>query len=345
VVLSILIAWQLTPIFVLNGADDNILPYITQYMTIWLIGLLPLMFTQVCSSTFRSLGDTATSATIAITMTLVNLILDPLLIFGLGPFPQLGMQGAAWATVIAVLISCLIGLYKLGYKERLLLWTLPKANLFRQNFRELVSIAIPAVLANIIVPLTGAVMIGIAARFGPDVTAGFGVGARIEALSLMIVYALSATLPVFIGQNLGANKPERVLQALTITFRFVFVLQLVIYLLLAVLAKPIAALFSTAPTVQDTIISFLRIVPICYGLSGIIVLINVSMNVLGHPRIALYINILRLLLFYTPMALIGAKLFAIKGMFVGIAVGHLCAFLLATLLLIRVLKQVKVIPK
>jgi Na+-driven multidrug efflux pump len=73
-------------------------------MKIWLFGIVLLMITQVCSSTFRALADTKTSATIAISMTLINLILDPILIFGLGPFPELGMQGAALATVIAVMV-------------------------------------------------------------------------------------------------------------------------------------------------------------------------------------------------------------------------------------------------
>ena len=342
IVLGILLVWQLDNIFELNGADSTIMPYIKQYMHVWLIGMLPMMLTQVCSSTFRSLGDTGTSATIAITMTLTNLVLDPLLIFGIGPFPELKMQGAAWATVIAVAISCFIGVYKLGVKEKLLLPSLPDADTFRQNFSELLTIAVPAVLANVIVPFTGAVMIGIAAQFGADATAGFGVGARIEALSLMIVYALSSTLPMFIGQNLGANKPERVLQALKLTFKFVFILQFAIYLLLAVFAAPIAALFSDAEPVRETIIWFLRIIPVCHGMSGIIILINVSMNVLGHPRIALYINVLRLALFYFPLALLGAKLYAVKGMFIGIAVGHICAFILASVLLLKVLKETKI---
>lgn len=337
-----LLVFQLENVFLLIGADQQTMPHIFDYMHVWLFGTVFIMFTQVCSSTFRAIGDTTTSALIAISMTLTNLVLDPLLIFGIGPFPELGMKGAALATVFAVIISSAIGFYHLGIKERLLLAALPRLNSFKENALQLMSIAVPAVLANAIVPITAAVLTRLAAGFGTDTVAGFGVGVRIEAVSLMIVYALSSTLPMFIGQNLGAEKPQRVLDALTIAFKFVLVFQLAIYLLLALTATPVASLFSDATTVQETIKWFLWIVPISYGMGGVVILINVSMNVLGKPRIALYINILRLSLFYFPLAYIGSQLYGIKGFFIGIAIGNGCAFVLAMILLKRVLANAKI---
>jgi len=345
IVATAILIFQLESVFTLIGADRQTMPYIMDYMHVWLFGTVLTMFTQVCSSTFRAIGDTKTSAIIAIVLTLTNLILDPLLIFGIGPFPRLEMQGAALATVIAVIISSAIGIYYLGIKERLLLVTLPKLSLFRENIQQLMSIAIPAILANAIVPITGAVLTRMVAEFGNDAVAGFGVGARVEAVTLMIVYALSATLPMFIGQNLGAQKPQRVLGALSLTFKFVLAFQLAIYLLLASAASPIAKLFSQAPSVQETIMWFLWIIPISYGMGGVVILINVSMNVLGRPKIALYINLLRLALFYFPLAYLGSQLFDIKGFFLGIALGNGLAFLLAMMLLKRVLLEKNIIKK
>ena len=342
---TLLFALILEDIFLLIGADVSTLPHIYDYMQIWLFGTLLLMITQVCSSTFRALGDTKTSAAIAISMTITNLILDPLLIFGLGPFPELGMKGAAIATVIAIFISSAIGLYQLGVKERLLLPSLPDINGFKNNFKQLIDIAIPAVLANTIVPITAAMLTSLAAGLGTNAVAGFGVGIRIEAVSLLIPYAMSSTLPMFIGQNLGAEKPDRITAALKLSFKFVVIFQLVIYALLALFATPIAALFSDEISVQNTIIWFLLIVPISYGLSGIVILVNVSMNVLGKPKIALYINLIRLALLYFPLAYLGVQLFEIEGLFVGIALGNCLAFCLALSLLKRVLRETKIISK
>jgi len=346
IVSVVILLFQLENIFTTIGADHTTLPAIEAYMKPWVLAVPLIMFSQVCSSTFRSLGDTATAAKIAISMTLLNIILDPLLIFGVGPFPQMGMAGAAWATVISVCFSSAIGFYYLGMRERLLLWAIPKWSSLKSNFVELLEIAVPAVLANAIVPITAAMVTTLVAHFGNDAVAGYGVGARIEGLSIIVVYALSSTLPMFIGQNLGAERKDRVYEAIRISFRFTQILQVGIYLVLLLFAQLIAELFSDESAVHDAIKMFLYIVPLSYGLAGIVILINVSMNVLGKPSLALYINIIRLLFFYIPLAYLGGLLFGLTGLFVGLAIGNVCAYILANILLNKILAEQNIVaPK
>jgi len=285
ILLSLALTWQLENIFLLVGAQAETMPAIMSYMHTWLVGCVFLMLTQVCSSTFRAIGDTKTSAVISVVLTLINLILDPLLIFGYGPFPALGIQGAALATVIAVCSAVCMAFYHLGVKEKLLLIQLPSWQVFKQNFNELIHIAIPAMLANAIVPITGAAMTSLVAVFGTQAVAGFGVGGRIEAISL---------------------------------------------------------LFSDDGSVQDVIKMFLWLIPASYGFSGMVVLINVSMNVLGKPRTALYINLARLFLIYFPLAYFGAQLYELKGLLLGITIGNIIAFALAFSLLKRTLSELKI---
>ena len=154
-----------------------------------------------------------------------------------------------------------------------------------------------------------------------------------------MVYALSATLPMFIGQNLGANRKLRIASAIKTSFLFVVLFQLLIFLILIVFAVPISLAFSDEIAVQNSIQSFLYIIPVSYGLSAMIILINVAMNVLGKPKLALYINLARLALIYTPLALLGGHLFDLKGIFIGISIGNLIAFGLAFYLFALVLKQ------
>jgi putative MATE family efflux protein len=341
-VAMLILIWQTEAIFKSIGASDQTLVFIFAYMSIWIFAAPLTMLVMVSSSTFRSLGDTGTSARIALSMTIVNVIFDPLLIFGIGPFPELGMHGAALATLMAVVISCLMAFYELAVKEKLLLAILPKWQEFKVSILQLLDIAIPAILANAIIPITAAVLTTLVAQFGVDAVAGYGVGTRLEAVSLMIVYALSSTLPMFIGQNLGAKKLDRVYQAIKIAFRFVLILQLAIYVVLFFSASLIAGLFSSEQSVLETITLYLWIVPVSYGLSGVVVLVNVSMNVLGKPRLALYINIARLGLFYFPLAYIGAHYLGLKGLFIGIAVGNCCAYLMAVVLLNKTMQKMNI---
>ena len=344
IVVSVLIILNLSPLFIALGADAETMPAIMDYMNTWSIGIVFMMITQVCSSTFRALGDTTTSAWIAMSMTIINLILDPVLIFGVGPIPALGMHGAAIATVISVLVSTVIGLYHIAIKEKLLLIKLPSSHEFKKSTTQLLEIAIPAILANVIVPLTAVVLTIIVAKFGINAVAGFGVGIRIEALSLIVVYAMSSTIPMFIGQNLGAKKNDRIIKALKISFRFVLIFQLIVYLVLALCSGIISEKFSNQALVQQTIEYFLLIIPVSYGLSGVVILINVSMNVLGKPKLALYINLIKLFALCLPLALIGAYLYGLKGLFVSIALANMLAFIVAAWLLRTSLAELEILP-
>jgi len=323
------LVWQLEAIFTLIGAKAITLKPILDYMHTWVIAVPAVMFTMLCSSTFRALGDTRTSAYIGISMTLSNMILTPVFLFGLGPAPEMGIQGAAFATVLSVMLSFTIGVYQLYAREKLLLTTLPTWQRFSKDMSQLLDIAIPAVLANTIVPITAAILTTVVALIGTDAVAGFGVGSRIEAMMLILVYALSSTLPMFVGQNLGAQRLDRVRHALKVSFRFTLLFQLGLYVLLALFAKHVAAQFSDEASVQNIIALYLYIMPLAYGLSGIIILINVSMNVLGKPRVALYINVIRLIFCYLPLAYLGAQFYGLTGFFIGITVAHGFAFLIA----------------
>lgn len=330
-------------LFTQLGATTTVLPYIKQYFYIWLLGLPLLIISQVGASIFRAIGDIKSSAIIALSMTLTNIILDPLLIFGIGPFPRMEMQGAALATVISVILAAGIGFYKLGLKEHLIRYSLPTLNQFMANLRSIGNIAIPATISNVIVPVSAALLTMIVATQGVKAVAGYGVGIRIEAFSYIMIYALSGVLPMFIGQNMGANKPERAYQAIKLSFQYTLLFQFIVYIMLCVVAAPLASQFSELEDVQQVIRLFIYIVPLAYSFGGIVILVNVSMNVLQHPRQALMINLVRLFCLYLPLALLGLQLDGLRGIFIAIAASNLLACLLAIVLLRRVLQQQKII--
>ena len=145
---------------------------------------------------------------------------------------------------------------------------------------------------------------------------------------------------MFIGQNLGAQRIDRVKDAIRLAFRFTLIFQLALYALIFLLSPVIAAQFSDEINVQETIILYLKIVPLSYGVSGIIILINVAMNVLSKPRIALYINVIRLLFLYLPLAYFGSRMYGLNGFYIGITIGHFLAYILALIWFNKVLQEI-----
>ena len=336
VVIAILLGFSIKGIFSAMGATEQVLPHIDNYMYVLIYGLPVIMIAIISGNTFRSIGAMKTSALMSTLMAVLNLALDPLLIFGPGPFPEMGIKGAAAATVIAATTTCLVAVYILTVREKLLLFTLPRLRHVRENWEELLQIAVPAMLANMMTPFAAAIMTAMIAGYGAEAVAGFGVGARIETLCLLVVFALSATLPMFIGQNLGAGKGERAHRALFGCLKFGIGFQVAVYVLLLVLSPYIAPAFSSDARVMQVINTFIYILPLTYGAHAVVVLVMVSLNVLRRPRLALFLIIIRLIALYLPLAYIGSLYWGITGLFAGAAAGNVIAGVIAY----RVIKKV-----
>ena len=332
------------PLFRALGADERTLPLIRDYLNILLLALPPLMLVVIGNSAFRSMGNIKMSATLAACLSLLNITLDPLLIFGIGPFPAMGIRGAALATFLAATITMIISFLVLGFYEKLLDFTAPRWHHLRDNWRQILGIGIPAMGANIMTPLPAAIMTAMVARFGDVVVAGFGVGSRIETISLIFVMALSSTLPMFIGQNMGAGRQDRAYAALIGCLKFVLVFQCLIYLLLFMFGESIAGTFSSNAEVTEVITTYLMILPLTYGAHGVVVLIMVSLNVLRRPRTALLLTFTRLMLFYIPLAYIGSQFWGLKGLFAGAALGNILAGIFAWFLIRKVSQELHLGP-
>ena len=329
VTMAALGALTIDSLFRLLGAESNTLPFISRYMSVLLLGLPPLMLVTIGNSTFRSMGNIKMSATLAMVMSVMNIIFDPLLIFCIGPFPELGIQGAAWATMLAAFLTLGLSFYVLAFHEKLLDLTMPAIEHIKDHWKKILSIGIPAMGANMMTPLAAAIMTAMVASYGDEMVAGLGVGSRIEMLSLLVVMALSATLPMFIGQNLGAGHRDRARSALLGSLAFVLGFQVIIYILLLVFSSQIAAVFTNNTNVMEVIIWYLMILPLTYGAHGVVVLVMVSLNVLRRPRTALMLTIIRLMVLYLPLAWLGSQLMGIRGLFIGAACGNVLAGLIA----------------
>jgi len=312
----------ITPIFELLGAGQQVLPLIHDYMSVWFLGSVFLITPMVGNSVLRASGDTKTPSLVMGGAGLINAVLDPILIFGLGPMPALGIQGAAIASVIAWSFAVVIILYILAIKNGLLSLYAGQQTIIGA-IRKILKIGLPAAGANMLTPIAMAVMTALVAKHGPEAVAAFGVGSRIESIASLVVLALSMTLPPFVSQNFGAGKLGRVKEAYITTLKFVMIWQFGIYLLLLLTSSFIAHVFGKEQAVIDVIKLFIYILPLSYGLQGVIILSNSSFNALHKPMNALILSIIRLFVFYVPIAYVGSEIAGLTGLFIGAAVGNL----------------------
>lgn len=338
-VLTVTLHLGMAPLFALMGASPQVLPHVLEYMALWLPAIPLIMLNLASNGTLRAAGSPAKSAINLGVVAVLNGLLDPLLIFGFGPVPGMGMAGAALAAVIAWIASCAASSYMLSAHEHLILRERPQWRPLLANWKALLPIGVPAIFANLLTPFATAVLTAMVASFGAAAVAGFGVCTRIDALSMLIVFALSATLPMFIGQNVGAGKIGRARRALFRALRFSLLFQIGVCLPLAILAPRIGTLFSDNPDVIGIIGTYLRIVPASYGAHALVILVMVSLNALKRPRTALLTTALRLLAINLPLAWLGGQWWGATGLFAGFACGNLIAGALAYRIMKRVWRE------
>ena len=310
-------------IFSLLNASASLLPYINEYMGLWYLSSIFLSLPMVGNSVLRACGDTRTPSIVMASVGGINALLDPLFIFGAGPVPAMGIKGAALATLLAWMVGAIWILYLLAVKRNLIL---PRILTFRElktSSKDILRIGLPAAGANMLTPIAGGVMTAVVASYGAEAVAAWGVGNRMESIASIVVLALSMTLPPFISQNMGAHNTERVKGAYSIALKFVLCWQGIVFLMMWALSPWIAVIFASEPQVIQLIQLFLMIVPLGYGMQGVVILTNSSLNAMHRPMSALALSVVRLFVFLVPISIAGSYFFGIKGVYWGMVVANI----------------------
>ncbi|MDA3863786.1 MAG: MATE family efflux transporter [Deltaproteobacteria bacterium] len=331
----------LDPIFNLLNAPPKLHPLIKSYMLIWFPGIIFVVFPMVGNNIIRALGDSRTPSTVMIIAAITNSILDPLLIFGLGPFPAMGLKGAALATVLSRSITFSIALWILIKREKLISYKGLKFIKLIRSWMSILYVGIPNALAKMAQPLSAGLITAIMAQFGKEAVAGYGVAAKLEVFALILVKAIASIMIPFTGQNLGGNRLDRIKQAI----RFVEIISLLsgllIFLLLFILRFPLASLFSSNQTVVKTITTYICLVPPGYLFYGITLNLTAILNGLKKPLHASLLHLLQVFAVMLPLAFLGARYLSFKGVFLAITVAYITGGIASHFLTNHVLAKIK----
>ena len=313
-VLSIIGLLGLDSLFTLMGASPEVLVLIREYMVVWFAGFVLVLVPMVALGAVRATGDTKLQARLMMASAAINLILDPLLIFGWLGLPRLELQGAAIASIIARMVTLVAGAFVIR-RMRLLCSPLASPSVVWQSWKRVLHVGLPAAGTNIIIPVSAGIIVALLAGYGDRAVAGYGAAVRLESLALVLFFAMSAVIGPFVGQNLGARKPGRIVEALRRSSIFCLLLGAIIAVVLGLLAPQLSRLFSDDADVVSVTTTYLRIVPLSYGAAGIIMVVNAAFNGIGKPLPAVVISLGRTLVLYVPLAYAGSQLLGVPGIF------------------------------
>lgn len=310
-------------VFGLLGTTAELMPIVREYMQVWYwVAPLDLALWTMLAS-IRARGNSLLEAKIITAAALLNLVLDPILIFGLFGLPRMEVAGAALASVISTGIMLLFATWYLNARLGVFARLVAPLRVVFASWVHVLQIGIPAMFTNAIIPVSSGIVVAMLAGTGVDAVAGYGIAVRIEPMALIPFYALSAVSSPFFGQNIGAGHFDRLFEARRLVTRFCLLFGLALALITSLAAPFIAAAYTDSPDIREITLLYIWMVAWSWGAHGIVMSVNASFNGSGRPMPAVVISSARVIFVLLPLAFAGRWLFGTAGLFAAIALSNL----------------------
>src|SRR6266513_3143498 len=287
---------------------DAITAKLARSYMLWFLPAMLLQFPLVAlGSALRATGIIKPSVGLQVFSVLLNIVLAPLLIFGIGPWPKLGVTGAALASFISILVADVLMVI---YFERKYHYLRFRFSLFRPQTKiwgRMLHIGVPAGSEFVLLFVYIVIVYGIIRGFGPAAQAGFGIGARVmQALFLPVVALAFAVTPV-VGQNFGGRRADRVRHSVYSALGIASSMMLVLTLMAFLLPGTLIRIFSRDPRVIAFGSDYLRIVSLNFISAGIVFVTSSIFQGIGNTLPPLFSSLTRLVLFALPAMYISRR--------------------------------------
>ncbi len=286
----------------LMGASDEIVNQMSGYARIMLGGNIVIMLLFIINAIFRSAGDAAIAMRVLWVGNIINIILDPLLIFGIGPFPEMGIEGAAVATTTGRGIAVLYQFWLLFFGKKRIQLSLSHLGIDFGIIAKLIKISLGSIGQNLIGTSSWIALVRIISVFGSEVVAGYTIAIRIVSFTLLPSWGISNAASTLVGQNLGAKKPDRAQKSVMVTGWINMILLGTVGLVYIIFPGPFIRLFIDDPAVLISGIECLRIVSVGFIAYGFGMVMTNSFNGAGDTTTPLKINIFAYWLIEIPLA-------------------------------------------
>ena len=316
------------PFIAFLGASPAVLPGATAYMQIVAVGLSAMFGFFVFIALMRGSGDTVTPMLVMLGTVILNIVIDPFLIFGIGPIPELGVAGAAVATVFSRGLAMVVGLW-IMLSGRRGVRILPGDMVpDRAYLRRLLRLGVPASIEGTGRAISVNLLLIVVGTFSTTIVAAFGVGVRIFSLVFMPAIAVDRGVETMTGQNLGAKKPERAERANHIAAAASFTVLSALGVVTWFTAPTVVSVFSPDQEVVRVGAEFLRWVAPTFGLIGVVRAYSGGFRGAGRTLTAAVISIVMLGVVRLPFAWVASRPVSIP-FFDGTIVADILAYSLA----------------
>jgi putative MATE family efflux protein len=323
------------------GATPDIMDFSTRYLVITAFGASQIIFVLVAGNLIRGSGDAVKPMIISITASVVNIILDPFMILGIGPFPEMGISGAALATVIAQSVGAAIGLYYLLARKTTyrisISHLVPDISILRDIYR----VGAPASILEVTESLSFILFNKIVSSYGSVAIAAVGLVLRISDLAFMPIIGVSNGLLPIIGFNFGARNYKRLWHATMLASASITVLLAVATVFLEIFTPGIIGIFSQEAGLLEVTVPAMRIILSTMLLIGPTIMFITVFQGLSRGTMALVLSLIRQFLLFVPLLYLFSYLFGLYGVWSALPVSDVLSFAVTFAFIYREYRQQK----
>ncbi|MDY5967818.1 MAG: MATE family efflux transporter, partial [Sphaerochaetaceae bacterium] len=320
------------------SSDPEITNGTKAYLSICLIISTPLMFSSVIERLMQAEGDSIHPMIVQIVGALINIVLDPVFIFGIGPFPEMGVAGAALATVLGQIAGCILG-YLFYRRINILsarIHNLIKFKPEKQTIKEIYKVALPSIVLQGLTSISTLLMNIIVVAFSEIAVAVFGLYFKVQSFLYMPLFGLNSGVIPIVGYNYGARNKDRVVKTVRIAMAIGCSVMLLGTLLFQFFPNLILSPFKTTEEMNKIAYVAFRIISIGFIFSAIAIVINGFFMGIGAGVSAMSVNLARQLILLVPLAFFLSKTaLGISGVWVAFPISEVLSTILAYALFIK----------
>jgi putative MATE family efflux protein len=303
IVLSIVGILFAEDMLLLLGAESSVALLGASYLTVLFTGSVTLVELWVINSTFQSCGDAITPMLLVVFANILNIALDPLLIFGYGAVPAFGVAGAAYATVLSRSVVFAVAFALLLSGRSPVPFSLRTKFEFPLAWR-LLRVAVPNSIQSGLRSVTFLAMMTIVAVFGTTALSAYGIVGRLELVALMPGFGIATATAVIVGQNLGARKPERAEAGVRLSALMNGGFMALVGVVFYVAGAAIIEVFDPSGASTEIGISYMQTVAPFYVLLAVAIILGFALNGAGDTKRPMYATLISMVLFQVPLACI-----------------------------------------
>jgi putative MATE family efflux protein len=309
-------------LLLLLGADETVATLGSSYLSILLLGIFSMVELWIVSSSLQSCGDSVTPMLIMVFSNILNIILNPLLIFGYAGFPELGVGGAALATIVSRSAGLIIAILFLLQKQTNIRFPV-RPRIDGGLIIRLVRVAVPNSLQSGVRSITFLAMMAIVALYGTPAISAYGIAWRMDLVALMPGFGIATGTAILVGQNLGADLPERAEKGVNLSLALYGGCMAILSGVYFVFARDIMEFFDPSGASTTIGVSYFQTVAPFYVLLACAIILSFALNGAGDTQKPMFATLFSMVAVQIPLAwlLPGALGIGIRGVWAAMVVG------------------------